>query len=281
MMKFISSATPRTTVRLISLVQLLLLFATCPIECFAPYSTDNCKAQKRIVLSSSSSSSLPSLLCSSAIKTTFHRRSPPLTSSHDQSRQPLSYSVGPKKSIQLWIAEDVSEDDASEKNNRIETEKDQNRFQQLKARLYPKEEEDGLTFRQKLAKAGLSVVLSYGWVSNLSYCVSVSIAWYIFTKSKQISPLAPGQWKPFLGVYAGFYVFNSFIRPFRFAISVGVSRYLDRVIAKIQNALKVNKGIAIFITVMLLNVVGTCALMFAGVSLASLASGVPIFPGKP
>ena len=42
--------------------------------------------------------------------------------------------------------------------------------------------DDGLTFRQRLAKLGLAVVLSYGFVSNMSYCVSVSAAWYIFSK---------------------------------------------------------------------------------------------------
>jgi hypothetical protein len=35
---------------------------------------------------------------------------------------------------------------------------------------------DGLTFKQKLAKMGLSVLLSYGFVSNMSYCVTVSLA---------------------------------------------------------------------------------------------------------
>jgi hypothetical protein len=41
---------------------------------------------------------------------------------------------------------------------------------------------DGLTTKQRLAKMGLNAVLSYGWVSNMSYCVSVSLAWYIFSK---------------------------------------------------------------------------------------------------
>lgn len=41
---------------------------------------------------------------------------------------------------------------------------------------------DGLTFRQRLAKLGLAVALSYGWVSNMSYSVTVSLAWYIFSK---------------------------------------------------------------------------------------------------
>ena len=41
---------------------------------------------------------------------------------------------------------------------------------------------DGLTFQQRLAKMGLMAALSYGWVSNTSYCVTVSIAWYLFSK---------------------------------------------------------------------------------------------------
>jgi len=41
---------------------------------------------------------------------------------------------------------------------------------------------DQATFRQKLAKMGISVLLSYGFVSNMSYCVTVSLAWYIFNK---------------------------------------------------------------------------------------------------
>jgi hypothetical protein len=41
---------------------------------------------------------------------------------------------------------------------------------------------DGLTFKQRLGKMGLSMFLSYGWVSNMSYSVTVSLAWYIFSK---------------------------------------------------------------------------------------------------
>ena len=35
---------------------------------------------------------------------------------------------------------------------------------------------DDLTFKQKLAKMGMSALLSYGFVSNMSYCVTVSLA---------------------------------------------------------------------------------------------------------
>jgi len=147
----------------------------------------------------------------------------------------------------------------------------------LRKRLFPPKEDDGLTFKQKLAKAGLSVVLSYGWVSNVSYSISVSLAWFIFSKQTGLSPLAPQQWKKFLAVYAGFYVFNNMVRPIRLGISVGVSLYFERLVNAIQERLRVKKGVAIFITVFLANVVGTIALMCSGIWLASLAAGVPVF----
>lgn len=44
-----------------------------------------------------------------------------------------------------------------------------------------KDGEEQLSFRQKLAKAGLAVALSYGAVSNATYSVCMSIAWYGFS----------------------------------------------------------------------------------------------------
>mmetsp|Transcript_12020 Transcript_12020/g.30467 ORF Transcript_12020/g.30467 Transcript_12020/m.30467 type:complete len:264 (-) Transcript_12020:149-940(-) len=142
------------------------------------------------------------------------------------------------------------------------------------------EEEDGLTFRQKLAKMGLSVLLSYGFVSNMSYCVTVSLAWFGFSKKTGLSPLAPGQWKGFLAVYAGFYVFNNFIRPMRLAASVGVAPYFERAVNAIQEKTKLNKGASIGIVVFLANVCGTTSLMSLGIYIASLAAGIPVFPPK-
>mmetsp|Transcript_9649 Transcript_9649/g.19972 ORF Transcript_9649/g.19972 Transcript_9649/m.19972 type:complete len:262 (-) Transcript_9649:216-1001(-) len=142
------------------------------------------------------------------------------------------------------------------------------------------EEGDGLTFRQKLAKMGLSVLLSYGFVSNMSYCVTVSLAWFGFSKKTGLSPLAPGQWKGFLAVYAGFYVFNNFIRPMRLAASVGVAPYFERAVNAIQKKTKLNKGASIGIVVFLANVCGTTSLMSLGIYIASLAAGIPVFPPK-
>lgn len=95
-----------------------------------------------------------------------------------------------------------------------------------------------------------------------------------------MSPLAPGQWKNFLAVYAGFYVFNNIIRPIRFGIAATISVYFDKIIAWMQAKLKCSKGVAIGVVVFLANIVGTTTLMCLGISLASAATGVPIFVKK-
>lgn len=49
-------------------------------------------------------------------------------------------------------------------------------------KLWWKNDDANLTTRQRLAKMGLAAVLSYGWVSNVSYAVCISFAWYGFSK---------------------------------------------------------------------------------------------------
>jgi hypothetical protein len=203
----------------------------------------------------------------------------------------LARHLQPTSAGRLWMAES-GEDDKQEEEGATTgdegqeapdlisadiSEEEISRIQKFRRRLFPAKPDDGLTFRQRLAKAGTSIVLSYGWVSNVSYSITVSLAWYIFSKRTGLSPLAPGQWKSFLAVYAGFYVFNNIVRPVRFALSVSVSMYFDRVVQGIQDKLKVKKGVAIGLTVFLANVVGTIALMCLGISIASAAAGVPVW----
>ena len=115
----------------------------------------------------------------------------------------------------------------------------------------------------------------------LHHLFSVFVArWFGFSKKTGLSPLAPGQWKGFLAVYAGFYVFNNFIRPMRFAFSVGVAPYFEKAVAYIQKKTKLNKTASIGIVVFLANVCGTTSLMSLGIYIASLAAGIPIFPPK-
>eukprot|EP00547_Thalassionema_nitzschioides_P002446 CAMPEP_0194203362 /NCGR_PEP_ID=MMETSP0156-20130528/3176_1 /TAXON_ID=33649 /ORGANISM="Thalassionema nitzschioides, Strain L26-B" /LENGTH=242 /DNA_ID=CAMNT_0038929105 /DNA_START=89 /DNA_END=817 /DNA_ORIENTATION=+ len=184
-----------------------------------------------------------------------------------------------KQLLRLAATSSEASDDTadSEKDEEPVVVEELSRLARIKKRIFPPKEEDGLTFKQKLTKAGLSVVLSYGWVSNVSYSIAVSLAWFVFSKQTGLSPLAPQQWKKFLAVYAGFFVFNNVIRPLRFAASVGASLYFDKLVQKIQDTFSCKKGTAIFLTVFFANVVGTVVLMCSGIYLASLAAGVPVF----
>ena len=143
-----------------------------------------------------------------------------------------------------------------------------------------KNDKDGLTTKEKLAKMGLSALLSYGWVSNMSYAITLTVSWYTHSKKTGLSPLAPGQWKPFLAVYAGFWAFTNLIRPLRFGISVVVSRYFDTFVDFIQRKSGLGRKASIGVVVFLANFCGTFAAMGLGVGLASAAAGVPIFPPK-
>jgi small basic protein len=153
-------------------------------------------------------------------------------------------------------------------------------FRERIKKLWWKNDDSSLTTRQRLAKMGLAAVLSYGWVSNVSYAVCISLAWFGFSKKTGLSPLAPDQWKPFIAVYAGFFVFNNVIRPLRLGLSIAISAYFDQVVAWVQRKTSFNKSVSIALVVFLFNIVGTISLMCFGITMASLASGVPIFPPK-
>ena len=113
---------------------------------------------------------------------------------------------------------------------------------------------------------GLSVLLSY------------SIAWYIFNVKYKTSTLAPNQWKSYLLVYSGFYIFNRIVRPARLGVAALLSQYFDAAIQYIQDRTQLRRKYCIGILVFMTNVVGTLFVMSCGICMASLASGIPIFP---
>jgi hypothetical protein len=193
--------------------------------------------------------------------------------SDDSDETPLESDSDDETSPQIDTEETPSE-------SGVEDSEKASTFRARLKKLWVKDKDDGLSTRQRLAKMGLAAVLSYGWVSNVSYAICVSIAWYGFSKKTGLSPLAPDQWKPFLAVYAGFFVFNNVVRPLRLGLSVAISQYFDKVIAFVERKTKLSRSIAIALVVFLFNIVGTISLMAFGISLASTASGVPIFPPK-
>lgn len=76
------------------------------------------------------------------------------------------------------------------------------------------------------------------------------------------------------------YICNCIFSRFRLALAVAVGPYFDRFVLWIEKKTKVPKAVAIFLTVLLVNLIGTLLLMVGGISLASIASGVPVFPPK-
>lgn len=172
--------------------------------------------------------------------------------------------------------------ETSAASDTVRIEKRQSKWQSIwkKVRPTPEEKEKKMTTRERLAKMGLATLLSYGLVSNINSCITVGISWFAFSKKTQLSPLAPDQWKPFLAVYAGFYVASNFLRPFRVALSIGVGPYLDSFIRSIQKRTKVNKSVAVGITVFFFNIVITTTFMALCILSASVLAGVPPFAGK-
>jgi len=140
--------------------------------------------------------------------------------------------------------------------------------------------DDGLTTRQRLAKLGFAVILSYGFVSNMSAMIFLSLAWFTFSAQTGLSPLAPNQWKPFTLVYAGFYVLSNLVRPIRITIAIAIGKYFDSILQYFQDNTKLSRNASIAFLVFGANVVCTCLALALGVSLASLFSGVPVFPSK-
>ena len=131
--------------------------------------------------------------------------------------------------------------------------------------------------RDSLGKLGMSALLAYGFVSNISGVIAVSSAWFVFCKKTGVSPLAPGQKPAFLVTYAAFSVILNVVRPARFALSMAISPYFERVRKAISTYLSVSTRRAAVIMIVMINMVGGSSLMIAGVGLASWLSGVPVW----
>jgi len=136
--------------------------------------------------------------------------------------------------------------------------------------------------KQKLTALGASALLSYGFVSNLSHLTCLIIAWCVHGKKSGLSPLDPGQWPAFLAVYAIFFAFQNVIRPLRFAVSVALSPFFDRLVEAIQvrgselTGRSLNKPTSFGITVFLVNVLGSFSYLFGGLFLATTVLRVPL-----
>ena len=140
--------------------------------------------------------------------------------------------------------------------------------------------------KAKLTALGTSALLSYGFVSNVSYVTCLICAWVVFGRQTGLSPLATGQWPKFLAVYAGFWAVQNIIRPLRFGLSVAIAPTFDRFVDLVRRQAssvtgkQVPKAVAFGIVVLLVNIVGTCSYLFFGLATATKIAGVPFLPPK-
>lgn len=132
--------------------------------------------------------------------------------------------------------------------------------------------------REKLAKMGLNVLLSYGFVSNVSYITCMMFSWVAFGKKYGISPLAKGQWKAFLLIYSGFWAANNILRPARFSLSLVLLPLFDKLISFFQRKLNLSKAKATGLTIFLVNFCGTISFLVLGLMLSTSIAKVPLLP---
>eukprot|EP00798_Chlamydomonas_sp_ICE-L_P024893 gene24893-10558_t len=118
--------------------------------------------------------------------------------------------------------------------------------------------------KNKLAAIGMAAFLSYGFVSNVTYGVCLSVSWHSFMKVKGVCPLDPGQWPAFLAFYAGVWAVQNVFRPARFALAVAMAPIFDRGINFVALTLNVSKKIAFGLCLGLMSVLMTVCL-FSGI----------------
>ena len=124
----------------------------------------------------------------------------------------------------------------------------------------------------------VATMLSLTWVSAATYCVTVPLAWYTFALRTGLSPLAPGQWKGFLSVFAGIWVMTNFIKPVRFIVGLSLRSQFKSLILFAKEQMHVSTKLAAASTFVATHVLATGVLMSSGIVLASGIAGVPIIP---
>lgn len=132
--------------------------------------------------------------------------------------------------------------------------------------------------KEDLAKLGLFTLLSYGWVSNVSYITCLIISWIIHGKEYGISPLVSGQWKKFMIIYAALWAANNLLRPFRVAFAMFLAPYFENWVEKVEKRTGFKKTTSTAIVIFLFNICGTISYLVGGLLLATKLAGVPLLP---
>lgn len=72
----------------------------------------------------------------------------------------------------------------------------------------------------RLFKLSFNAALAYSLVANTCAITCLIISWVMHGRTTGLSPVAPGQWKSFLDVYASLWARSHLLRPIRLALAV-------------------------------------------------------------
>jgi len=129
---------------------------------------------------------------------------------------------------------------------------------------------------KKLKQHGISFLLSYNILSNISGSIAFSTAWYISCKRTGLSPFVPGQWKSLLKAWGAVYVAVQFLKPFRVAGAIGMSKLSAEYLEMTKDKFNCSQRVAVGVQF----VMGVFAMGFlasSGIVVTSILTGVPIF----
>jgi hypothetical protein len=132
--------------------------------------------------------------------------------------------------------------------------------------------------KEDIAKLGLFTLLSYGWVSNVSYITCLIISWIIHGKEYGLSPLASGQWKSFLTIYAALWAANNVLRPFRVTFALFLAPYFEKWVDEVEKRSGFKRATSTGIVIFLFNICGTISYLVGGLFVATKLAGVPLLP---
>lgn len=126
-----------------------------------------------------------------------------------------------------------------------------------------------------ISNLGVTFALSYSFISQVNGSITLSVATYLSMKRTGLSPLAPGNWKSLLAAYGTIYAAVQLLRPFRVAAAVAMSKLSKEFLEATEAKLDCNRRTAVAVQ-FAFGWLAWAVVATTGVTLASLATGVPI-----
>lgn len=128
--------------------------------------------------------------------------------------------------------------------------------------------------KERIKSLGIGAAIAYGFVSCVTYSTCIVIAWLAHVKKTGTVPIAPGQWKTFLVIFAGLYTIQNIIRPLRFCLAIALTPVANSMLDYLEEKLKIKRLQSFFILLFGLTIFTLSSLAVA----LWLLGGIPTRP---